>query len=188
MERNTEIKIRIDTATRFNTIIEQAQKHGKSQILYQVDTYYPTNDKTLRVKTRSIRTEAIEKTEHQFIVYKRPSSEDCRLSAFSKTEITDFVPFATKLLQQYGPPEVVVEKTRVVVILDQTRIHLDTVKNLASPYFIELEVMLRPQQTHQQGQEIVNKVLDILTITQEERTKQVIRGSYREMLLPTYRR
>ncbi|MCP4814454.1 MAG: CYTH domain-containing protein [Planctomycetaceae bacterium] len=56
----------------------------------------------------------------------------------------------------------VVSKQRDLFMIGPTRIHLDQVADLGS--FLELEVVLQPEQTLEQGQEVANMLMAELGI------------------------
>jgi predicted adenylyl cyclase CyaB len=60
----------------------------------------------------------------------------------------------------------VVKKTRILYLIGQTRVHIDDVEGLGD--FLELEVMLRPGQSEQEGKEIAATLLAEFGIAQEE--------------------
>lgn len=180
MPRQTEIKIRLGTESRFRDLQQQAERLAKPQVIVQRDHYYVTQGKDERNKVRlSWPVEDPTLRLSEMITYHRRDHEATRLSTYEKTFVTDL----TGTLARLGKPEVVVNKERIVVIHEQTRIHLDRVAGLEPPYFMELEVMLHDQQSHESGQQVVQQLLDLLGVTLEERTAQVERGSYRELLL-----
>lgn len=51
-------------------------------------------------------------------------------------------------------------------MVDQTRIHIDTVQDLG--HFMELEVVLRPEQTVEDGQDIAKKLQTKLGVHDED--------------------
>lgn len=119
----------------------------------------------------------------ELICYTRGNTEDVRVSRYVKTTVQDLEETKQSLETERGMPTVTVHKVRSVILFEQTRIHLDRVRGLKRPFFLELEVMLRPTQTHEEGQAIVHGILLRLGITEEERCKLVERGSCGELLL-----
>lgn len=77
-----------------------------------------------------------------------------------------------------------VEKERIVFLTGngQTRIHLDRVRGLSSTsIFIELEVVLRDDQTLEQGQAIAQELCQQLSIEDKDH----IKCAYIDLLLNT---
>ena len=74
-----------------------------------------------------------------------------------------------------------IDKDRTVLLTGQgqTRIHLDRVKGLESTIFIELEVVLRDDQTAEQGQLIAKDLCEKIGIEE----KNHIKCAYVDLLL-----
>jgi len=58
----------------------------------------------------------------------------------------------------------IVVKTRLLYLAGETRIHLDSVVGLGS--FVELEVVLAPDQTPEDGHRVVRELMSALEIDQ----------------------
>lgn len=71
----------------------------------------------------------------------------------------------------------VVKKTRHLYIYDQTRIHIDQVEGLGD--FMELEVVLRSDQSLEQGQAIAEDLMLKLEVDQTD----LISGAYLDQLI-----
>ncbi|MGA2706612.1 MAG: class IV adenylate cyclase [Isosphaeraceae bacterium] len=69
-----------------------------------------------------------------------------------------------------------VRKERLLYRVGQTRIHLDQVENLGD--FVELEVVLRPDQTEEEGVSIAEYLMSRLEISRE----QFVRKAYIDLL------
>lgn len=69
---------------------------------------------------------------------------------------------------------------RYLYIVGQTRVHVDEVKGLGD--FMELEVVLSPDQTIEEGQSIANDLLKKLGINKED----LITGSYMDLFHKTH--
>lgn len=77
----------------------------------------------------------------ELIHYERPDTEGPKLSDFVKTSIAkDEIQGLTEVLKKSNGIIGVVEKTRLLYIVDQTRVHVDRVNGLGD--FMELEVRL----------------------------------------------
>jgi predicted adenylyl cyclase CyaB len=70
----------------------------------------------------------------------------------------------------------VVKKHRELFIVEQTRIHLDEVEGLGS--YLELEVVMRDEQSDAEGEAIANQLLEELGVQQE----WLISGAYIDLL------
>jgi len=75
-----------------------------------------------------------------------------------------------------------VKKTRILFLIGQTRVHIDTVDGLGD--FLELEVVLRPEQTEGDGRQIAEELLREFGIKND----QLIAKAYVDLLasLPNY--
>ncbi|XP_005110231.2 uncharacterized protein LOC101845581 [Aplysia californica] len=71
----------------------------------------------------------------------------------------------------------VVCKTRLLIMVGQTRVHLDEVKGLGQ--FMELEVVLRDDQTTEDGQKIAEELMEKFGISKDN----LLTGAYMDMLL-----
>lgn len=72
-----------------------------------------------------------------------------------------------------------VNKHRIVFLIGQTRIHIDQVEGFPSDLFIELEVVLRDDQTPEQGQIIAQDLCQKIGIEE----KNHIKCAYMDLLL-----
>jgi predicted adenylyl cyclase CyaB len=70
----------------------------------------------------------------------------------------------------------VVRKRRRLYRIGQTRVHLDDVEGLGQ--FVELEVVLRPDQSEDEGARIARHLMDRLSIAGD----QLVEGAYIDLL------
>nr|XP_041576625.1 uncharacterized protein LOC115492594 isoform X2 [Taeniopygia guttata] len=70
-----------------------------------------------------------------------------------------------------------VRKERLLLLLGQTRLHLDRVEGLGD--FLELEVVLRPEQSEQDGQRLAQELLRDLGVAESD----LVPGAYLDLLL-----
>ncbi|XP_077035448.1 uncharacterized protein LOC143694181 isoform X3 [Agelaius phoeniceus] len=70
-----------------------------------------------------------------------------------------------------------VRKERLLFLLGQTRLHLDRVQGLGD--FLELEVVLRPEQSEEDGQRLARELLQEFGIGEQD----LISGAYLDLLL-----
>ena len=80
------------------------------------------------------------------------------------------------LLKSLGIAGEVVKKRRLVLI-GQTRVHIDDVVGLGS--YIELEVVMRENQTQKEGQQIAEKIMEQLNVP----LKNLVAPAYVDLLL-----
>jgi adenylate cyclase class IV len=141
--------------------------------LSQTDTYLSVS--TGRLKLREIRGGRSE-----LIFYDRPSTNDRsgRWSAYVVYPVRDAVSLRARLKDTW-PVRVVVRKQRRLFLLENARIHLDTVDRLGS--FIEFEIML----TKGRGQAatLYRRLCDDFGIKRND----LVGGSYADLLDPLRR-
>jgi len=70
----------------------------------------------------------------------------------------------------------VIRKTRTLYLVGQTRLHLDEVEGLGE--FMELEVVMRPEQSDLEGQSIARDLMARLGVLEED----LLEGAYMDML------
>ncbi|GAB4131132.1 MAG: class IV adenylate cyclase [Ignavibacteriales bacterium] len=163
MAKNLEIKLKI---VDHEQMIEKAKFIGADFIkeLNQKDIYYKYENGLLKLR--------IQNGDSELIKYNRDEKSAERWSEYYVLKICDENPesFFSKLFHV----EVIVEKLRRLFIYKNTRIHVDTVKNLGD--FLELE-------TVSQGNEIESKLeFDEVVAKLGLDVKSQIRNSYRDLL------
>lgn len=131
MARNVEVKARVTdlAAVRTRALALGARPAGT---LDQTDRYYEL-DGGHRLKLRTTPNAPAE-----LIRYDRPESSGVRPSNYEISSVRDEE--AEACLVPKTPPIAVVHKRRELLLLDNVRIHLDTVDDLGT--FVELEAIL----------------------------------------------
>lgn len=158
MARNVEIKIRI-TPEDLARIEKVAQKLGRGpKILQQVDTYFNTHDGRLKLREFA-------DAKAELISYTRSNVAEPRLCDYQRFAIDDPQELKSMLEKSVGI-SCVVEKKRTVYLIDQARIHLDQVLKLGE--FLEIEVVLRPEQMEEVGQDILQSLLEQFELSAEQ--------------------
>jgi adenylate cyclase, class 2 len=129
MPRNLELKV---PSNSFNKIIKILEGINAGYIgeLIQKDVYYQIKNGLLKLR--------IENGEQSLIKYSRDEKGIDRWSDFKVIKFSDGD--AEVFLKDIFKIETVVEKKRQVYIYDNTRIHLDQVKDLGE--FLELETLV----------------------------------------------
>jgi predicted adenylyl cyclase CyaB len=157
MGRNVEIKARAaDFAAQRARAAELAG--GPPELLEQEDTFFGT--KRGRLKLR-----ALGEGEGQLIYYERPDVEgpsESRYMILPTREPAELKGALSKALGVSG----VVRKRREVYHVAGTRVHLDTVEGLGE--FIELEAVLGPGESRDDGRARVREIRDALGISAED--------------------
>ena len=166
MPRNVEVKIRVDDleAIRSRALALGAEDRGT---LHQIDTYFGTPAASgARLKLREHRPGRSE-----LIAYRRPDTTGLRTSDFHLVPVNDPTPLREALTHALGVVRRVA-KTRHLLLLGRTRIHLDRVEGLGD--FLELEVVLADRDEVTGGEQEAERLLAQLALGDRPR----IPGSY----------
>ena len=164
MARNIEIKARVADLAAARTIVAAlgARPHVVEE---QTDRYYAL-DGGRRLKLRSVAGAGAE-----LIDYARPESDGVRASDYTRTPVRDGGGCAVP----EGAPLVVVRKRREVLLLDNVRVHLDTVDGLGT--FLELEAVVDAVHDDAVCRAQVARLMAALGLGEAE----LIRASYAEL-------
>lgn len=173
--RNIEIKLKIDDAAAAREAIAQVAD-GPARRLEQVDTYFEAGPDAL-LKLRREATPNGETTT-SLIAYRRCLATEPRPSDIRLVRIEDGDGLHAALAHAM-PVAAVVRKARELSFSGQTRIHLDEVAGLGS--FVELEVVLRDDQTEDNGRRIAVDLLEWLGLTGAKTQT----ASYRDLVRQT---
>ena len=167
MARNIEIKARVGDLA---AVRAAAVGLGAQQLVTedQVDRYYEL-DGARRVKLRSIAGGRAE-----MIHYHRPEDGGVRASDYEVTPVRDEQ--AGVCLVPPGQPLVTVRKRREVLLLDNVRIHLDSVDDLGT--FLELEAVVDAAHDEPRCRGQIDAILGALGVAQAD----LLRQSYSDML------
>lgn len=167
MARNIEIKAK---ARDFPRQVEIAREMSGEEplLLKQKDVFYQCRDGRLKLR--------FENDDPPVLVgYHRPDQSGPKLSDYLLYKSQDGAQLDALLAKVLGRIGVV-SKFRTVYLVGQTRVHLDEVEGLGS--YLELEVVLRDEQSLEEGQEIANKLMNALGVEEED----LITGAYFDML------
>ncbi len=167
MGSNIEIKARVNDFSHLMVLAGRLSDTAE-EILIQEDTFF--NVPTGRLKLR-----VFSPTAGELIYYRRedvagPKSSDYYISPTSSPESLKAV-----LTAAFGVKGVV-RKTRHLFLAGQTRIHLDDVEGLG--YFVELEVVLRPNQSPEEGMKTAKILMEKLGIRMDD----LVKGAYLDLL------
>ena len=105
------------------------------------------------------------RSEGELILYRRPNAPGPRQSDYSIHPTKSPASLRTLLTAAFGLGKVVV-KTRLLYLVGKTRIHLDSVVGLGS--FLELEVVLTPDQSPEEGRRVAYELMSALEIDQAD--------------------
>jgi predicted adenylyl cyclase CyaB len=156
MPRNIEIKSRVRDFEKTSSLAARLSG-SPPKILIQEDIFFtaPRGRVKLRIQNGSA----------ELIYYLRENAPDPRPSDYLCLPVPDAAA-ARQILSEIHGRRGTVRKTRHLYLVGQTRIHLDQVEGLGN--FLELEVVLRDNQTNEEGTAIANNLMKKLEITAED--------------------
>jgi adenylate cyclase class IV len=153
MPRNVEIKARVSDPASLRERVEALADQGPS-VIDQEDTFFHCPSGRLKLRRLS-------PSHGQLIFYQRRDTPGPRESRYTLAPTTDPDALRDLLAAALGVVATV-HKRRVLYLIGQTRVHLDAVELLGD--FVELEVVLEPEQTEEHGSAIAEHLLDELRI------------------------
>lgn len=168
MPTNIEIKARVADPRPLAARVE-AIADGPGETLVQRDTFFRCPDGRLKLRE-------LGKGRSELIWYRREDSAGSKRSEYVVTPVADAESLRALLDRAYGTTQVV-EKTRRLFLVGQTRVHLDEVEGLGS--FMELEVVLRDGQPEAEGHAIAADLMRRLGIAEGD----LVEGAYADLLL-----
>ncbi|CAN0021614.1 unnamed protein product [Bubo scandiacus] len=177
MRRNVEVKARLRAPAAARGAAErlggtgraQAQDQVQGQVLVQADTFF-------RVPRGRLKLRRTQDGRGELIFYERPDTAGPKLSLFSVTPTDDPDGLEAVLGQALGVLGVV-RKKRLLYLVGQTRVHLDSVEGLGN--FLELEVVLTAEQTAGDGERVARRLMEQLGVEEGD----LISGAYLDLLL-----
>jgi len=167
MATNIEIKARVNDFETLQTRAESLSDQPLT-ILPQEDTFFNTQKGRLKLRVQV-------PDQGYLIYYERPDQEGPKRSDYHLAETHNPESLKQALALAYGIRGVV-KKTRYLYVVGQTRIHLDEVEGLG--HFMELEVVMREDQSDADGQAIAEDLMRRLGIGEDA----LIEGAYMDLL------
>jgi predicted adenylyl cyclase CyaB len=167
MPANIEIKARVRDFVELRRRAE-ALSDTPVQAIPQEDTFF-------RVAEGRLKLRVLAPDHGQLIYYSRPDASGPKRSDYHIFETTDPESLKAVLALALGVRGVV-RKTRYLYLAGQTRIHLDDVEGLGQ--FVELEVVLRPEQTDADGQAIAADLMAKLGVQEAD----LLEGAYMDLI------
>jgi predicted adenylyl cyclase CyaB len=163
---NIEIKAR---ARNFEALRSSAEKLSNTpvQVIPQKDIFFNTAEGRLKLRILADHAE--------LIYYTRPDQEGPKRSDYQIARSDDPENLKRVLELAYGLRGEV-RKTRYLYLVGQTRVHLDDVEGLGQ--FIELEVVMREDQSDAEGQKIAEDLMSALGVEKND----LIDGAYMDLL------
>lgn len=170
MARNVEVKARIDSVESLLPRV-RALADGPQERIEQDDTFFACALGRLKLRDFGNGT-------GELIHYERVDTAGPKLSDYVRAPTSDPAALREALLRAHGANSVLgrVRKTRWLLMVGQTRIHLDRVQGLGD--FIELEVVLSSTQSVADGEAIADALLARAGIDEQQR----LAGSYVDLL------
>ena len=167
MSTNIEIKARVHD---FPELKRRAEAISDSplEVIPQEDTFFVTSKGRLKLRV-------LAPDRAQLVYYERTDQDGPKRSDYFIFNTDDPENLKTALSLALGIRGVV-KKTRYLYMVGETRVHLDDVDGLG--YFMELEVVLRRDQSDNEGQAIANDLMKKLGIESSD----LIEGAYMDLL------
>jgi predicted adenylyl cyclase CyaB len=153
MARNIELKAVVHDMDGLRRRAE-AMSDTPCQVIEQEDTFYYTPRGRLKLRQLGV-------DYGQLVYYLRGDSHGPKHSEYSIFETDQPEQLQAILAAAYGVRGVV-SKVRSLYLVGQTRIHLDEVQGLGQ--FMELEVVMQPEQSDAQGERIAQELMERLGI------------------------
>jgi predicted adenylyl cyclase CyaB len=166
---NLELKVRINDMPKAEAAAKSLSANAES-VLGQIDTYFRCNSG--RLKLREI-SENGQTTSAELIFYHRPDISGERWSKYFLVSVPNPVEMKQLLTESNGLRGIV-EKSRTLYIWNNSRIHLDRVKNLGD--FLEFEVISDGDKESDQSR--MAKLIETFELDPAE----AIAGSYSDLL------
>lgn len=167
MAANVEIKAH---ARDIPALLERARALAATETrLNQHDVFFPVSSGRLKLRI-------LAPDRGELIHYDRPDApgpKQCDYSIAPTAEPNALRQVLARALGVLGE----VRKTRRLLIVGQTRVHLDQVEGLGS--FLELEVVLRPGQSMAEGSAVARDLMTRLGVAEED----LVSGAYLDLLL-----
>lgn len=168
MPSNIEIKARLTDLQATQRLVE-AIADGPPQTLQQTDTFFACTHGRLKLRE-------IGDGSGELIAYQRADVADIKQSDYEISHVPDADALKEVLRRALGE-SVVVEKTRLLYLIGQTRVHLDRVTGLGD--FLELEVVLAPGQSATAGQQFAASLLQQFQVERDD----LLATAYADMLV-----
>lgn len=172
MPSNIEIKARLTNPEFVRKTALELSESGEASILEQEDTFFNCNQGRLKLRVTKNQSDK----PAQLIFYDRPDTSGPKHSLYSITPVHDPELLKVTLTQAMGVKGEV-KKTRTLVLVGQTRVHIDDVHDLGQ--FMELEVVMRPEQSMDEGVAVAEDLKKKLGIQETD----LLSGAYMDLIL-----
>ncbi len=166
--RNVEIKARVRDAAALRARAAAISDHGPQQ-LSQRDTFFHCPNG--RLKLREFGDGSAE-----LIFYQRADLAGPKVSSYTRVPVAGPAALLRETLAAAWGRSAEVVKERTVYLVGATRIHLDAVQGLGD--FMELEVVLTPQQDAADGEAVAHALMAQLGVAAGD----LVHGAYADLL------
>ena len=167
MARNIEIKARITSVDSLAAKVAPLADVGPTAIA-QDDTFFHCAQGRLKLRVFA-------DGHGELIAYERGDTRGPKLSDYVRAPVAEPAALRDALTRACGQRGRVI-KQRTLYLIGATRVHLDVVEGLG--HFMELEVVLRDEQTPSEGEAIAQRLLATLGI----QTDQLLSQAYIDLL------
>ncbi|MCR4314731.1 MAG: class IV adenylate cyclase [Planctomycetes bacterium] len=168
MPSNIEIKARVIDIDALRKKVDAIATEAP-RIIAQEDVFFSVNAGRLKLRIFS--------ADHgELIYYERPNNSGPKESKYQIYN-TDNPSLLRAILSSSLGEKVIVKKMRELFMIRETRVHLDLVESLGT--FVEIEVVLREDQTPADGESIAVQLMEKLGISE----KDLIPDAYADMIL-----
>jgi predicted adenylyl cyclase CyaB len=168
MPSNVEVKARVQDRVALVAAAKSASGRPE-KILHQIDTFFQVPRGRLKVRK-------LARDDGKLIFYERADQAGPKTSEYRLTPTSD-PEGLKKTLAKTLPILGEVRKQRTVYFAGQTRIHIDKVDGLGD--FVELEVMIQPNQTLEHAEEIALDLMARLGIVEAD----LVEVAYLDLLI-----
>lgn len=157
MGHNIEIKARVGDPVAMRRLVASIAERGP-EVLHQEDLFFPCRDGRLKLRT-------LAPDRGELIHYHRPDCREPRESDYLIAATAEPERLGALLTRALGC-RAMVRKVRTLYHVGATRIHLDEVEGLGS--FVELETVLSPGRSRDDGRRETDRLMDRLGITPDD--------------------
>jgi adenylate cyclase class IV len=168
MARNIEIKARIASVAALLPRATALAGGAEPEPIAQDDSFFACAHGRLKLR-------AFADGSAELIHYQRSDSAGPKLSDYVRVPVADADALREALTRAMGAAGRV-RKRRLLLLIGQTRVHLDEVEGLGD--FLELEVVLHPMQSEAEGQAVAERLLDALGVAADA----LVAGAYVDLL------
>ena len=156
MPTNVEIKARL-VDREWTEAVAAALGRSAPEIIEQEDVFFRCEGARLKLRILGPKN-------GELVRYKRTDVAEIRSSSYVLARTEDrqnLLAILRESLEITG----IVRKTRRLYRVGQTRVHIDRVEGLGE--FLELEVVMRPEQTELEGKQVAESLLSVLGIKEQ---------------------